>query len=46
MWTQCLRAIDVHISNIRTKIEHDIDNPRYIVTIYGRGYMFNDEVMP
>lgn len=40
------RAIDVHVSNIRSKIEHDIDNPRYIVTIYGRGYMFNDEVLP
>lgn len=39
------RAIDVHISNIRTKIERDIHNPHYIVTIYGRGYMFNDEVM-
>ncbi|MFM7677633.1 MAG: response regulator transcription factor [Roseiflexaceae bacterium] len=40
------RAIDVHVSNIRNKIEHDVDNPRYIVTIYGRGYMFNDEVIP
>lgn len=40
------RAIDVHISNIRTKIEPDIHNPRYVVTIYGRGYVFNDEVMP
>jgi len=40
------RAIDVHVSNIRSKIEHDIDNPHYIVTVYGRGYMFNDEVIP
>lgn len=32
------RTIDVHIRNLRTKIEPDPRNPRYIETIYGVGY--------
>jgi len=32
------RTIDVHIRNLRTKIEPDPRNPRYIVTVYGIGY--------
>jgi DNA-binding response OmpR family regulator len=36
------RAIDVHISNIRSKIEENPEEPKYIVTVYGRGYMFKD----
>jgi DNA-binding response OmpR family regulator len=32
------RTIDVHIRNIRAKIEPDPKNPRYILTIYGVGY--------
>jgi two-component system alkaline phosphatase synthesis response regulator PhoP len=34
------RTIDVHIHNLRTKIERDASNPRYIETIYGAGYRF------
>jgi DNA-binding response OmpR family regulator len=34
------RAIDVHISKIRTKIEPNPDNPVYIITVYGKGYMY------
>jgi DNA-binding response OmpR family regulator len=34
------RTIDVHIRNLRTKIEPDPGNPRYIETIYGVGYRF------
>ncbi len=34
------RAIDVHIRNLRTKIEPDPSNPRYIETIFGVGYRF------
>jgi DNA-binding response OmpR family regulator len=34
------RTIDVHIRNLRTKIEPDASNPRYIETIYGAGYRF------
>ena len=34
------RTIDVHIRNLRTKIESDASNPRYIETVYGAGYRF------
>ncbi len=34
------RTIDTHIKNLRHKIETDIRNPRYILTIYGVGYRF------
>jgi DNA-binding response OmpR family regulator len=34
------RTIDVHVRNLRTKIEPDPRNPRYIETIYGVGYRF------
>jgi DNA-binding response OmpR family regulator len=34
------RTIDVHIRNLRTKIETDPANPRYIETVYGVGYRF------
>jgi two-component system, OmpR family, alkaline phosphatase synthesis response regulator PhoP len=32
------RTVDVHIRNIRAKIELDPKNPRHILTIYGVGY--------
>ncbi|MCB0045325.1 MAG: response regulator transcription factor [Caldilineaceae bacterium] len=32
------RTIDVHIRNLRSKIEEDTRNPRYIETVYGVGY--------
>ncbi len=34
------RTIDVHIRNLRTKIEPDAANPKYIETVYGVGYRF------
>lgn len=34
------RTIDVHIRNLRTKIESDPSKPRYIETVYGAGYRF------
>ena len=34
------RTIDVHIRNLRTKIETDPANPRYIETVFGIGYRF------
>jgi DNA-binding response OmpR family regulator len=34
------RTIDVHIRNLRSKIESDPKHPRYIETIYGMGYRF------
>jgi two-component system alkaline phosphatase synthesis response regulator PhoP len=37
------RAIDVHIRRIRSQIEKDIENPRYILTVRGFGYKFADK---
>ena len=34
------RTIDVHIRNLRTKIETNPSNPRHIETVYGAGYRF------
>jgi DNA-binding response OmpR family regulator len=34
------RTIDVHIRNLRTKIEPNPSKPIYIETVYGVGYRF------
>ena len=34
------RTIDIHIKNLRAKIEPDTRSPRYIQTVYGVGYRF------
>lgn len=34
------RTIDVHIRNLRAKIEADPRNPRYVETVFGFGYRF------
>ena len=35
------RVVDVHVGNLRRKIEVDPANPRYIETVRGIGYRFN-----
>ncbi len=37
------RAIDVHIHNLRRKIEPDPKHPRFIKTVYGAGYKLAEE---
>lgn len=37
------RTIDVHIKNLRKKIEADPAHPRYILTVFGVGYRFNPD---
>jgi two-component system alkaline phosphatase synthesis response regulator PhoP len=37
------RTIDVHIRNLRAKIEADSSNPKYVETVYGVGYRFTPE---
>jgi DNA-binding response OmpR family regulator len=34
------RTIDLHVKNLRAKIEADPRSPRYIQTVYGAGYRF------
>jgi DNA-binding response OmpR family regulator len=34
------RTIDAHIKNLRSKIETDSKNPKYIETVFGVGYRF------
>lgn len=34
------RTIDVHVRNLRAKVEQDDSNPQYIETVYGIGYRF------
>jgi len=36
------RTIDVHIKNLRQKIEMDAGNPQRVKTVYGIGYKFED----
>jgi DNA-binding response OmpR family regulator len=38
------RNIDVHVSNLRKKIEDEPKGPRFIISVYGIGYRFGDEV--
>jgi DNA-binding response OmpR family regulator len=37
------RTVDVHIRNLRTKIEPDPSSPHYIETVFGVGYRFRSE---
>lgn len=37
------RTVDVHIKNIRKKIEEDSREPKYITTVTKVGYKFNDK---
>lgn len=36
------RTVNVHISNLRKKIEEDATNPQFILTVRGSGFMFNE----
>lgn len=38
------RIIDVHIKNIRKKIEEDTKNPKYIITVTKVGYKFGGDI--
>jgi two-component system, OmpR family, alkaline phosphatase synthesis response regulator PhoP len=38
------RTIDSHINRLRAKVEENPDNPQLILTVWGIGYKFNDEV--
>jgi DNA-binding response OmpR family regulator len=38
------RSIDVHVKNLRAKIEADTRHPQYIKTIWGTGYMLTADL--
>jgi len=38
------RSVDAHVKNLRRKLEPDPAEPRYVLTVYGIGYKFTDEV--
>jgi DNA-binding response OmpR family regulator len=39
-------TVNSHINRLRAKIEPDMSNPRYILTTWGVGYKFNEELQP
>jgi DNA-binding response OmpR family regulator len=38
------RTLNVHVRNLRTKIENDLEQPEYIETVFGVGYRFRPEI--
>ena len=38
------RSVDAHVKNLRQKIEPDPSDPRYVLTVYGIGYRFTDDI--
>ncbi|MBI5305354.1 MAG: response regulator transcription factor [Chloroflexi bacterium] len=38
------RTIDAHVKNLRQKIERDPKDPRYILTVFGIGYKFAEDL--
>ena len=38
-------TVNSHINRLRSKIEPDISNPKYILTSWGIGYRFNEEII-
>ncbi len=37
------RAVDSHVRNLRRKIEPQVSEPKYIITVYGVGYKFAED---
>jgi DNA-binding response OmpR family regulator len=35
------RTVDNHIARLRKKLESDVENPRFVVTVHGLGYRFD-----
>ena len=38
-------TVNSHINRLRSKIEKDIKDPQYVLTSWGSGYMFNDQII-
>jgi DNA-binding response OmpR family regulator len=37
-------TVNSHINRLRSKIEHDVANPKFVLTTWGVGYRFNEEL--
>jgi DNA-binding response OmpR family regulator len=37
-------TVNSHINRLRAKIEEDVSNPKFILTTWGIGYRFNEEL--
>ncbi|MFY0653107.1 MAG: response regulator transcription factor [Cyclobacteriaceae bacterium] len=37
-------TVNSHVNRLRAKIENDLNDPKYILTTWGIGYRFNDEI--
>jgi DNA-binding response OmpR family regulator len=37
------RTVDAHVMNLRRKVEDDVTAPRYVQTVYGRGYRLAEQ---
>ena len=37
-------SVDAHVKNLRRELETDPAEPHYVLTVYGIGYKFTDEV--
>lgn len=44
MFENVERTVDVHIRNLRAKLEPDPGQPRYVLTVFGVGYRFNHQL--
>ncbi|MGW0433340.1 response regulator transcription factor [Micromonospora sp. NPDC003197] len=40
------RTVDAHVMNLRRKIERDAVDPRFVQTVFGRGYRLADPTQP
>jgi len=38
-------TVNSHINRLRTKIEPNLTNPKFILTTWGIGYRFSDEIV-
>lgn len=43
-WTPFDRSVDLHVSNLRKKLERDPKNPEIIKTVRGYGYVFTPRI--
>lgn len=39
------RTVDNHIARLRKKVEADVENPKFVVTVHGLGYRFDGELL-